>query len=169
QLFSRVPLEILSKDAHHIRIFTAHPTFNIALRLPNLVEPSILKYQYPGDFTSDADGADGTGSEMVALNPHVQKLPWTGPEDAHPLLTEPLMDLSCPTHLQLGHWQGSGDALKRVLDVMASTLTSLRLYSIQGVERHSSRQRAWSRHRGVTSMLLKPVKPGGISWTGGLR
>ncbi|KAI7826141.1 hypothetical protein BC939DRAFT_447056 [Gamsiella multidivaricata] len=129
--YARISADTFSKNARHVRIFIGNPpVFGAAHCLPNLVE---LSFWTPNrdDSTSEEDTAR---CNMLALNSHIRKLTWEGPLDLQPLRTEPLTQLSWLTHLRLYQWQGSGGALKRVLDAVAATLISLQLDHVHGVE-----------------------------------
>ncbi|KAF9356138.1 hypothetical protein BGX34_010079 [Mortierella sp. NVP85] len=129
QRLSLVPSETLLKNAHHIRTLYCHPTYNIMLDLPNLVWLTLGAF--PPNFSLKEDA---TRSRILKRCPRLRVLSWDGPEHLSPLLTRRFKNLPCLTYLQLNRWDGSGGALKRVLEPLSATLTDLVLYNIMCVE-----------------------------------
>ncbi|KAF9197520.1 hypothetical protein BGZ49_002004 [Haplosporangium sp. Z 27] len=131
EIFQRIPLEILSKNAQHIRVFKAGPDFDTALYLPNLIELSLRrsKYYSHGEDYSD----DSPIYKMIKLNSHIQKLCWLGDNGDHPNYIECLMGITNLKSLELVSWRGSLGALKSVLEGFSGILTCLRLYGITGL------------------------------------
>ncbi|KAF9155908.1 hypothetical protein BGX21_003972 [Mortierella sp. AD011] len=113
---------------------SANNSFDNSYHLPNLVKLTL--YHEQGMPLQLNHELEGSRSDMVALNPHIRKFSWRGPndfKDSTPIFTDSLLGLSRLTHLELGDWNAGG-ALGSILSALASTLIDLTLRCIAGVE-----------------------------------
>ncbi|KAF9349464.1 hypothetical protein BGX26_012247 [Mortierella sp. AD094] len=142
EVLQRITMDSLSRNAQYIHIFIGDPHFDAPICLPNLVELSLRSYNIYfsyfnvySAYTKEATaGEDDYKAQMIELNPHIKKLSWTGDNSEYLYLTKCLLNLTHLTELRLSRWYSSGGALKSILDTVASTLTSLELHDIQGIQ-----------------------------------
>jgi hypothetical protein len=117
----KVPSNVLKRNSVHLKIFHAQLYKPDLFRCTGLVDLTIP--QQPLELDAQR--------YLVRTNPGLKVLRWHGPNRTVPIKAEDFVHLTRIHTLELAHWEGSGDALGRVLEAVAGSLVKLELGWIQ--------------------------------------
>ncbi|KAF9120959.1 hypothetical protein BGW39_010958, partial [Mortierella sp. 14UC] len=142
----KVPSNVLKRHSVHLKVLHAQLYNPDTFQCTSLVDLTIP--QQPLELDAQR--------HLIRTNPGLKVLRWHGPPRKVVIEADDFVHLTRIHALELAHWEGSGGALRRVLEAVAGSLVKLELGWMQGMANmdHTADSSSTPRSRNNEGLVL---------------